>query len=189
MYKRIIIIIVTLLVLFLLILSFSNKKKIERMNNIVPKEQKADQIEKATFYQTANKKYKTTGNPRFNFWFDIPISWDAEDRSSNGDGYFIIPENDKIDIRIYAGYKDSYDKEYYNRLCESNGKINDFQFRDGSFGKYIENKNNRYYIKEEQDVMINLFVNCENKWFSQNKDDIEYIARSIRRGIQRIENK
>ena len=155
------------------------KDKISKTNNNQTFEQ-AVEVTKARFFATRNKEYKTTGNARFHFWFDLPVSWDAEDRSANGDGYFIIPGNKDIDIRIYGTNKALSDEEYYNSFLETGGKIADFQFTDGSKGKTIENGNQKYFIKSEDDYWITLYVNGPEKWYQENKEHIIYIANSIR---------
>jgi hypothetical protein len=138
---------------------------------------------KATFYKTDNPQYKKTGNPRFNFWFDLPVAWDAEDQSVNGDGYHIDSKNKRVnDIRIYGSYRTFSNEEYYDMVRDKTGTIIDFTFKDGSVGKIITKSTEHYFIRVETDRWITFYVNGPNDWYQQNQGQLIYIAKSMRPG-------
>jgi len=48
------------------------------------------------------QKFKDVSNPRFGFLISIPATWNENDESANGDGYFINCLNNKIDMRVFG---------------------------------------------------------------------------------------
>ena len=75
------------------------------------------------FYPTFDENYKTGSNEMFAFWFDIPVEWKAVDRSEDGSEYCILPDNDKVDIRIYGQLIEGPEDEFYRQLAGKNGEI------------------------------------------------------------------
>ncbi len=136
----------------------------------------------AHYLPSNNPDYKTAANARFNFWFDIPKTWQAFDRSKNGDGYFIVPDrgNPGIDIRIYGSEKTLSDRDYYAMLTLDGGTIENFRFGDGRKGKQIIVNGERYFIRNQAENRIVLYIQASQDWFKSNIDSIQTIARSIR---------
>jgi hypothetical protein len=152
----------------------------------------------AKYFPTAEPGFRTEGNARFNFLFDIPKTWRAVDISVNGDGYVLIPDNGNrrvaspdiarrdsdtaLDIRIYGSLKILPDSENYAMLTTDGGSIENFRFRDGTWGKLVRAGKEKYYIRSEEDVMITLYSKADRNWLRANEATVRAIARSIRRG-------
>lgn len=139
--------------------------------------------DEASYYSTGNADFKTTANPRFNFWFDIPNSWQAFARSQNGDGYSIETGDKNVDLRIYGGWKVFSDDETYEMIMENDGKMSDFEFRDGIKGKHFIKNDSQSFMRNEENRRITLYIETKDKkWLEENMEKILYIARSIRPG-------
>ncbi len=138
---------------------------------------------KVIFYPTLDEKYKTCNNEMFNFWFDIPVEWNAVDRTEDGSEYYILPGNYKIDMKIYGVIIDETQNDFYENLATKNGEISDFIFRDGWIGKKIKvSENEVYYVRIDGDSYIVFYVNTEEvpEWKTKNEEIINHIAESAR---------
>jgi len=141
-----------------------------------------DYGKEATYYQTDDPLFKKTVNVKFGFWFDIPKDWKAIDKSETGDGYYIVTGDDNVDMRIYGSQKVFSDSEYFKMLLAEGGKLTDFKFRDEAMGKRIETYGKIYFLRTEENIRITLYLSAKEKWFHQNKEIVEKIARSIKLG-------
>jgi predicted nucleic acid-binding Zn ribbon protein len=141
-------------------------------------------VKTAVSYTTVNSKYKTIGNAKFNFWFDIPVSWDAEDRSVNGDGYSIAPDAKDAEAGVFGQYKIFPDEEFFETMFKDMRVKKDFIFRDGKKGKYIVDGDEHHFLRDESgpDRWIAFYIKCADAWFKENSVTILYIARSLRPG-------
>ena len=139
----------------------------------------------AVYYPTDNSNFKRTGLGRFGFWFDLPMSWKAISASFNGDGYRLLTnQRQEIDLRFYGGYNVfGPDAEDYYELYTSRGaQINDFQFRDGEWGKHIEQNEEHYFIRVQDGVAATFYVNAPPEWIGENQELVHYMAASLRWG-------
>jgi len=139
----------------------------------------------AKYFTSTNSDYKKIGNARYNFWIDIPNEWKAFESSSNGDGYFIISDNDKIDIRVYGGILVSGAQNYLDILKGDNGIVGDFKFNSNIIGKQVsKTDSNVTYTCSLGDIHLDFYVNYEKdkSWFDKNKSIIQNIAKSLRSG-------
>ena len=137
----------------------------------------------AVYYPTDNPNFKRTGLGRFGFWFDLPISWKAIDASSNNDGYYLFTDQDQeIDLRFYGGYNVlGPDAEDYYKVYTSRGaQISDFQFRDGEWGKHIEQNEEHRFIRVQEGVAATFYVNAPPEWVAENQELVHYMAASLR---------
>lgn len=135
------------------------------------------------FYPTFDENYKTGSNEMFAFWFDIPVEWKAVDRSEDGSEYCILPDNDKVDIRIYGQLIEGPEDEFYRQLAGKNGEIEDFVYRDNWIGRKITvSENELYFIRVDGDSYLILQVDASGdpEWMAVNGEIISYIARSAR---------
>lgn len=143
--------------------------------------------EQAEYFSTDNPDYKTIGNARFNFWIDIPNDWKAFDSSANGDGYFIVSDNNLIDIRVYGGLLINGSDDYLKVLKDNDGEISDFTFRDGTNGiEVVKSTSETEFTCLLKDRYISLYVNygADKAWLEKNKDIVMYIAKSLRSGLK-----
>jgi len=127
--------------------------------------------------------YHAIYNDVSGFWIDIPESWKAAAEDENSDGFYLIPDSGKTDIRVYGVADPGNPDEYVPMLAGENGLISEFIFVDGVAGNKIENKNETvYYVRPDGDSFICLYVNYKNnrEWFEKNTDVVEETARSIR---------
>ncbi len=135
------------------------------------------------FYPTFDENYKTGSNEKFAFWFDIPVEWNAVDRSEDGSEYYILSGNNKVNIRIYGQLIDGPEDEFYRKLAGKNGQIEDFVYRDDWIGKKITvSKNELYFVRVDGDSYLILHVDAAEDpgWLAENEETILYIARSAR---------
>ncbi|TES92876.1 MAG: hypothetical protein E3J87_03745 [Candidatus Cloacimonadota bacterium] len=169
-----------MIILLIFILLSCNDSNQTSDNDISKKVNTTDA--EAEYFPIENSEYKTVANARFNFWFDLPKTWKAIDKSATGDGYFIITDNEKVDIRIYGSNKVLPDEDYYESLTKDRGQIQDFEFRDGTKGKRIICKDILYFIRHEEDKRISFYIKADEDWYRKNKDILTHIAKSIRPG-------
>lgn len=135
------------------------------------------------FYPTYDGSYKTGRNEMFDFWFDIPNDWKAADESKDGSEYTILPDNSKVEIKMYGIMEDGSEDEFYTKLAGNAGKLSDFTYRDGWVGKKIDiSDTETYYVRVDGDSYMVLHINAagQNEWMEQNKDKLNYIAMSER---------
>ena len=135
------------------------------------------------FYPTYNPDYKTANNEIFDFWFDIPSDWKAEDISKDGSAYDILPGNENVKIKIFGKMKDGPEDAYYATLAGNGGSVEDFSYRDGWVGKQINvSENETYYVRVDGDSYLVLHIDAKGdpEWKNANEDTIYYIAESAR---------
>lgn len=141
--------------------------------------------EEAEYFPAEDQEFKKAGNARFNFWFDIPNNWKAIDRSANGDGYFIITEDENVDIRVYGANRILEPEAYYSEIAGEQGKIQEFTFRNGDAGKMITRPGGEiHFVRCEKDRYISLYVNYgeDKQWYENNGDLMAVVAESLRPG-------
>jgi hypothetical protein len=137
----------------------------------------------AKYYPSPKSGFKYAYNENFDFWFDLLEDWKAFDRSENGDGYFIVSENPKMDIRVYGMYKTGTDEEFYNELAGKKGTVENFTFDDGVVGKRIFFTGSKvYYVHGDVDTYICFYVNFKNDqaWYEANNEKLNEVAASLR---------
>jgi hypothetical protein len=127
-------------------------------------------------------EFSTTGNPRFRFFFDHPKEWKPVDRSETGDGFFILTGDSSVDMRIYGKHRLLEDSEFYSTLLKENGRKEEFDFADGRRGIHITKDDTHYFIRNEEEVRILLYVRSNNEWYRMNENIILSIAKRIRMG-------
>ena len=129
----------------------------------------------AKYLPTEDSNYCAIANARFNFWFDIPKSWSAVDSSTNGDGYFILTGNPRVDARVYGSYIE------FRRGPQQ--KIATFLFRDRVKGRRITEPGHVYFVRQMPHRQIIFYLaSGDSVWLSQNRRVIERIAGSLRPG-------
>ncbi|HEX2946507.1 MAG TPA: hypothetical protein VHT96_11190 [Clostridia bacterium] len=136
-----------------------------------------------SFYPAADPDYKTANNIPFDFWFDIPSDWEAEDNSNDGSTFDLLPGNGNVKLQIYGQMKDGSEDEYYKSLAGSGGTVEDFTYRDGWVGKQIKTSDNEtYYIRVDGDSYIILHVDAggDPEWKKKNEDILANVAESAR---------
>lgn len=125
---------------------------------------------------------QTITNGRFNFSLDIPTSWIAEDRSDNGDGFFIVCDEAAVDIRVFGSFEPGV-FGYEETLAELlDAGAEEFEFADGSVG-YLKKEATVYeYILLSDTVKRSFFVDftAAPDWFEANQELLERIAMSLR---------
>lgn len=135
------------------------------------------------FYPTYDPDYKTANNEIFDFWFDIPSDWKAEDNSKDGSAYDILSGNENVKIKIFGQMKDGSEDAFYASLAGNGGVVEDFTYRDGWVGKQIKvSDNETYYVRVDGDSYLILHVdaNGDPEWKKENEDILSYIAASAR---------
>lgn len=135
------------------------------------------------FYPTYDANYKTAGNEIFDFWFDIPVGWNAVDRSEDGTAYTVLTGSENIEIMMYGVLINGPEEKFYASLSGKNGKISEFSYRDGWVGKQIDvSDTESYFVRVDGDSYIILHINAKNnaEWITQNKETLNYIAMSAR---------
>lgn len=135
------------------------------------------------FFPTFDENYKTGSNEMFAFWFDIPVEWNAVDRSEDGSEYTILTGNDKVDIRIYGQLIDGPEDGFYRQLAGQSGEITEFVYRDNWVGRKINvSGNEMYFVRVDGDSYLILHIDASKDpgWLANNDEMILYIARSTR---------
>ena len=138
------------------------------------------------FYPTYDQNYKTGHNEMFDFWFDIPVSWNAVDRTEDGSAYNILTENDKVDIRIYGvmiNEENQDEDKFHASLAGSKGTVSEFIFRDNWVGTQIKvSDTEEYYLRVDGDSYLILYINAskDSEWKVQNEEKLSYVALSAR---------
>jgi hypothetical protein len=135
------------------------------------------------FFPTFDENYKTGSNEMFAFWFDIPVEWNAVDRSEDGSEYTILTGNDKVDIRIYGQLIDGPEDGFYRQLAGQSGEITEFVYRDDWVGRKINvSGNEMYFVRVDGDSYLILHIDASKDpgWLANNDEMILYIARSTR---------
>lgn len=142
--------------------------------------------EEIKFYPTYDENYKTGHNLLFGFWFDIPVDWNAVDRTEDGSAYSIICGNDKADIKIYGELisdENADENRFYAKFAGNSGSVSEFIFRDGWVGKQIKVSNTEeYYLRIDGDsyLIVHIDVSKDPQWKEQNKDTLLNFALSAR---------
>lgn len=138
------------------------------------------------FYPTYDENYKTGHNEMFDFWFDIPVRWNAVDQTEDGSAYNILSGNDKVEISIYGVLinEDNQDEDgFCTSLAGSRGNVSDFVFRDGWVGTQIKvSDTEEYYLRVDGDSYLILHINAgkDPEWMAKNEETLNYIALSAR---------
>lgn len=138
------------------------------------------------FYPTYDENYKTGHNEVFEFWFDIPVDWNAVDQSEDGSAFNIICENDKPVIKIYGELisEENVDEDrFYAMLAGDSGSVSEFIFRDGWVGKQIKVSDmEEYYLRIDGDSYLIVYIDASKdpQWKAQNEETLLNIALSAR---------
>lgn len=146
--------------------------------------------EEVRFYPAFDENYKTGNNLLFDFWFDIPVEWNAVDNSKDGSTFDILSGNDKVVIQI-SGEMINGDNEDEDDFCTSlagkSGTVSEFRFRDRWVGKHIQvSANEAYYLRVDGDSYLILYINTKKdpEWKTQNEEILNNIAMSVRTARQ-----
>ena len=139
-------------------------------------------FQEAQYFNSKISNFKTAANTRFNFRFDIPNTWHAIDKSSNGDGYYLITGNEDVDVRIYACFNLDSGDDPVELIGDNAPQILNIKFDDGRHGKKIVKGNEVHFVRIDGDVKITLYIQSPVDWYQNNEDAIEMIAKSIRTG-------
>lgn len=138
------------------------------------------------FYPAFDENYKTGNNMVFDFWFDIPLEWNAVDNSDDGSACDILSGNDSVIIQISGKLidEDNKDKDqFYTALAGKNATVEDFSFRDGWVGKHIQvSDNEAYYVRIDGDSYLIVYINANKdpEWKEQNGEILNNIVMSTR---------
>lgn len=138
------------------------------------------------FYPTYDENYKTGHNEMFDFWFDIPVGWNAVDQTEDGSLYNILSGNDKMEIRIYGVMINEENKDedgFHASLAGSKGSMSEFTFRDGWVGTQIKvSDTEEYYLRVDGDSYLIIHINADKDpgWKVQNEEKLHYMALSAR---------
>ncbi len=138
------------------------------------------------FYPTYDENYKTGHNEMFDFWFDIPLDWNAVDQTEDGSAYNIVSGNDRVEIRIYGLLINEENKDedgFLASLAGSNGTVSEFIFRDGWVGTQIKvSDTEEYYLRVDGDSYLILHINADKDpgWMAKNEEKLRYVALSAR---------
>lgn len=134
------------------------------------------------FFPTYDSNYKEARNDVFDFWFDVPMDWNAADKSDNGEKFTIDPGNDKVSLLVYGEMADGSEDEFYSKLSGTGGSIEEFTFRDGWKGKKITNGAKLYYLRADGDSYIIFSADCnkDSAWMTENKNTLDYTGQSLR---------
>ncbi len=136
----------------------------------------------AVYFPSEDARYKTCGNAKFNFWFDLPNEWRAFDKSAVGDGYFLECDNEDTDIRIFAMQRAQSDEEWYRMMLGDHGEMLPFTFADGKQGTMLSNDTVRYFVRNTDVLRILLYVKTDTAWYEHNAEAVLHTAKSIRMG-------
>lgn len=138
------------------------------------------------FYPTYDENYKTGHNEIFEFWFDIPVDWNAVDRSEDGSAYIITCGNEKPIIKIYGeliSEENTDENRFYAMLAGNSGSVSEFIFRDGWVGKQIKvSDTEEYYLRIDGDsyLIVHIDASKDPQWKEQNEETLLNIALSAR---------
>lgn len=138
------------------------------------------------FYPTYDENYKTGHNEVFEFWFDIPIDWNAVNQTEDGSAYNILSGNDKVIIEIYGvliSEENEKEDSYYASLAGSSGSVAEFIFRDGWVGTQVKvSASEEYYLRVDGDsyLVVHIDARKDPEWKVQNEETLRYIALSAR---------
>ena len=176
------IVVVSMVIIVLAVINSRKNGQEVIQDTVVETDGVGNPVVKARCFPTNNPKYKTTGNARFDFWFDIPAEWDAVDRSANGAGFDFLTNIDDVQAGAWGANKVFTDEEYYDEIFKNKSVFEDFMFADGVIGKYIQEENTHNYIRNEQDRRIQFSITCSPELFKDNQDIIMHIAKSLRPG-------
>jgi len=138
------------------------------------------------FYPTFDENYKTAHNEMFDFWFDIPVSWSAIDKTEDGSAYNILTGNDKVEISIHGILitEENEDEErFYASLAGKNGTVSEFMFRDGWIGtQIIISDTEEYYLRVDGDSYLGIYINADKDpgWKAENHERLMYFVQSAR---------
>jgi hypothetical protein len=133
-------------------------------------------------------EYSPIGNPRFDFWIDIPSDWSAVDNSINGDGFVIDCGNSRVSLTAYGGFDLALGEEwYYSRLHESYDSVNAFVFDNGSNGFIAERDSRIMYGQQNKNNGSMIYFNIDHggdaEWYGANQEILLRIAKSLRPGL------
>ena len=138
------------------------------------------------FYPTYDENYKTGHNEMFEFWFDIPVDWNAVDQTEDGSAYNISYGNDNVIIKIYGiliNEENADENRYYASLAGNSGSVSEFIFRDGWVGKQVKVSDaEEYYLRIDGDsyLIVHIDARKDPQWKAQNQETLLYIAFSAR---------
>ena len=129
----------------------------------------------AKYFCAQDPDYHSIASARFNFWLDIPHNWRAVDSSTNGDGYFILTGNPRVDARVYGSEVEL--------PTEPQKKTSVFLFRDGLKGVRVTASGSVYFTRQISQRQVTFYLaSSDSAWLSENRRQIERIAASLRPG-------
>ncbi len=135
----------------------------------------------ATYLEDGQTDIKTVTNTRFDFYFEIPSTWKAIDKSNNGDGYFLDSGNKSVDLRIYGEALEGNEMMAEMEL-QSCTKTEKFIFRNGYPGIKCFQKGDEYYYYDTPLTRIVFYIHADAAWIKQNATLLTEIAKSLTSG-------
>lgn len=130
---------------------------------------------------TAENGQHTITNERYGFTFSVPEQYQVQDKSNNGDGYFIVTGDAGTDLRIYGTFigDNPVAAELELASCEKTEK---FRFGNGYPGVLCFQDGDRYYYYDTPSTRITFYVHASEAWVSRNAEIMQTIASSIQAG-------
>lgn len=138
------------------------------------------------FYPTYDENFKTAHNEMFDFWFDIPVSWSAIDKTEDGSAYNILTGNDEVEICIHGiliTEENADEDRFYASLAGKKGTVSEFLFRDGWVGKQvIISDTEEYYLRVDGDSYLAIYINADRDpgWKDENHEMLMHFVKSAR---------
>ncbi|HYX09662.1 MAG TPA: hypothetical protein VE912_23240 [Bacteroidales bacterium] len=118
---------------------------------------------------------QTFHNSRYNFSFKLPEGWKAEDRSINGDGFFIKSGWENIDLRAYA--EQLLPDTNPNEICTSKSV---FIFDDNTRGTFCRDSTEWFFYRIKNDVRLVFYARAEKKLLLKHEEAIKQLAATLR---------
>lgn len=126
---------------------------------------------------------KKITNERFGFSFEIPGHYTVQDKSNNGDGYFINTGDTGTDLRIYGvnikGNEIAAELEL--STCE---QTESYRFANGFPGTKCYQSGDTYYYYDTPSTRVIFYVHAPKVWLGRNTAVIDAIAKSLVVGKQ-----
>lgn len=130
---------------------------------------------------TSENGLHTITNERYAFTFSVPENYQVQDKSNNGDGYYILTGDAGTDLRIYGEFigDNPVAAEIALATCEKTEK---FRFANGYPGVLCFQDGDRYYYYDTPSTRVTLYVHASEAWIARNSEIMLAIAESIRVG-------
>ena len=117
--------------------------------------------------------------PRFGIHAMMPSQWEAENRSENGDGLYILTADVNNDIRIYGSYVTSDVALYKEMISDPVNNAERFRFDDGGTGWHLSNGREHYWIRTVAGIDLALYSKSSKRWLRDNMTNLTQMASSM----------